>query len=107
EEHLASFAQAFRSLPPVRMNTLPGGGASLRLRHVNYAGRSWFYIVNCSDKKAVAKVAFPSGTAELTGSCEKCEGRLALELPPYALRSFVAPAGMPKFINEGKNGGRQ
>jgi len=107
EEHLAPFAQAFRALPPVRMNTLPGGGASLRLRHVNYAGRSWFYIVNCSDKKAVAKVAFPSGTAELTGSCEKCEGRLALELPPYALRSFVAPAGMPKFINEGKNGGRQ
>ena len=89
------------------MNTLPGGGASLRLRHVDYVGRSWFYIVNCSNVKSVAKVVFPSGTEELTGSCEKCEGRLALELPPYALRSFAAPAGRPKFINEVKNGVRE
>ena len=100
EEHLAQFAQAFRALPPVRMNTLPGGGASLRLRHVDYAGRSWFYIVNCSNVKSVTKVVFPSGTEELTGSCEKCEGRLSLTLPPYALRSFSAPAGRPKFIDE-------
>jgi hypothetical protein len=107
EEHLAPFAQAFRALPPVRMNTLPGGGASLRLRHVDYVGRSWFYIVNCSNEKSVAKVVFPSGTEELTGSCEKCEGCLALELPPYALRSFAAPAGRPKFINEVKNGVRE
>ena len=105
EEYLAPFAQAFRALPPVRMDTLPGGGANLRLRHVNYAGRSWFYIVNCSKVKTEVEVVFPENTKELSGSCAKCDGMQALELAPYELRSFVAPAGMPKFMDSGKSGG--
>ena len=94
EEHLVPFAQAFRALPAVTMETLPGGGEFVRLRHVNYDGRSWFYIVNTGVEPAKVKVRFPQGTADLV-SGEKLSGVREIALGPYELRSFGAAFGCP------------
>ena len=94
EEHLVPFAQAFRALPAVTMETLPGGGEFVRLRHVNYDGRSWFYIVNTGVERTKVKVRFPRGSADLV-SGEKLSGEREIALGPYELRSFGAPFGCP------------
>ena len=94
EEHLVPFAQAFRALPAVTMETLPGGGEFVRLRHVNYDGRSWFYIVNTGVERTKVKVRFPQGSADLV-SGEKLSGEREIALGPYELRSFGAPFGCP------------
>ena len=96
EEQLAPFAQAFRALPPVMMETLPGGGAAVRLRFVRYDGRSWFYLVNTSAETVRVKVNFPSGTSDLVTD-EKFSGAFELELAPYELRSFGSASGRPSM----------
>ena len=94
EEFLAPFAQAFRALPPVRMRTLPGGGASIRMRQVDYAGNSWFYLVNASEDNLRVTVEFPQGTEEVISGV-KFDGPARIDVPPYGLRSFRAPSGLP------------
>jgi hypothetical protein len=99
EEYLAPFAQAFRAMPPVKMRTLPGGGEKLRLRHVDYAGKSYFYVVNCSGSKLSFSLEFPAGTKETVGG-KAFSGVAALALGPYEMRSFCADKGAPRFAGE-------
>lgn len=96
EDHLAPFAQAFRALPPVKMRTLRGGGEKIRLRHADYAGKSYFYAVNASDRAVVVPLRFPEGTVEIV-SGKRFAGMSELALGPYELRSFRAEKGIPAF----------
>ena len=97
EDYLVPFAQAFRALPAVTMATLPGGGEFVRLRHVDYEGRSWFYIVNTGLKPVRVAMRFPAGSADLV-SGKAFAGTAHLELGPYELRAFGAPSGRPAIL---------
>ena len=97
EEHLVPFAQAFRALPAVNMETLPGGGEFVRLRHVDYDGRSWFYVVNTGVEPACVRVRFPEGSKDLVSDAS-CGGDSTINLGPYELRSFCAPSGRPALL---------
>ena len=96
EEHLVPFAQAFRALPAVVMDTLPGGGAYVRLRQKDFGGKSYFYVVNTGKDSADVTLRLPKGTVDLV-SGEALGATAALKLGPYSLRSFAAPAGKPEF----------
>jgi len=96
EKFLVPFARAFRALPAVTMDTLPGGGEFVRLRQKDYDGKSYFYVVNTGREPAEVTLRMPEGTADLV-SGEKLGGKTALTLAPYSLRSFSAPSGRPAF----------
>ena len=102
ENYLAAFAQAFRALPPVVMNTLPGGGEKLRLRHVDYDGRSYFYIVNTGMEPARVRLRFPAGTENLVTGWKSGEKPVTVSLSPFELKSYSAPSGRPQFVVERK-----
>ena len=97
EEYLVPFAQAFRALPAVSMETLPGGGDFLRLRYVRHDGKSYFYIVNTGSETAEVSIRFPEGTKDLV-SGERLNGAVAFNLGPYVLRSFVSQSGRPELV---------
>ena len=97
EDYLVPFAQAFRALPAVNMETLPGGGEFVRLRHVDYDGRSWFYVVNTGVEPACVRVRFPEGSKDLVSDAS-CGGDSTINLGPYELRSFCAPSGRPALL---------
>ncbi len=96
ESYLVPFAQAFRALPAIGMDTMPGGGEFVRLRHVRHEGRSWFYLVNTGVESVCVKVRFPVGTHDLV-SDEPVAGKASIVLGPYELRSFGAAAGKPEI----------
>jgi hypothetical protein len=102
ENYLVPFAQAFRALPPVVMNTLPGGGEKLRLRHIDYDGRSYFYIVNTGMEPARARLRFPAGTENLVTGWKSGEKPVTVSLSPFELKSYSAPSGRPQFVVERK-----
>ena len=97
EDVLVPFVQAFRALPAVRMDDVPGGNPAgcVRLRHVNFGERSYFYLVNAGGEPATASVIFPPETRELVGDRVATGGRIALA--PWEFRSYSAPAGRPKW----------
>ena len=102
EEHLVPFAQAFRSLPAVVFNDA-GGTETVKLRHKEFDGKSWFYIVNTDMKPATVKLSVPGRTRDLVTG-EQVGGQLSgetltLTLPPYSMRSYAAPNGRPQFIS--------
>jgi hypothetical protein len=97
EEYLVPFAQAFRALPAVSMETLPGGGDFLRLRYVRHDGKSYFYIVNTGSENVEVSIRFPNGTKDLV-SGERLDGTVAFNLGPYALRSFISQSGRPELV---------
>ena len=97
DEYLVPFAQAFRALHAVSMETLPGGGDFLRLRYVRHDGKSYFYIVNTGSEKVEVSIRFPNGTKDLV-SGERLDGTVAFSLGSYALRSFVSQSGRPELV---------
>lgn len=101
EDVLVPFLQAFRALPAVVFDDVAAVG-DVRVRAKTYDGKSWFYVVNTSDRKQKIKIEFPAKTVNLVsgevykgglfGGAEKLE----LELAPYEMRSYSAPKGKPK-----------
>ncbi len=89
EDRLAPFAQAFRSLPAVPFDEALREG-DVVVRKKEYDGRKWLYAVNTGDKPAKVTFTMPKGTRDLV-SGEPLEGKVALELGPYELKSFSAP----------------
>ena len=69
----------------------------MRLRHVDYEGRSWFYIVNTGLKPVRVAMRFPAGSVDLV-SGKAFAGTAYLELGPYELRAFGAPSGSPAIL---------
>ena len=98
EEHLVPFAQAFRALPAVNMETLPGGGDYLRLRYAEYDGKTYFYIVNTGVEPVGVIMEFPAKTVDLV-SGTNMKKRAALNLGPYEMRSYSAPSGYPSLVS--------
>ncbi len=101
EEMLVPFAQAFRALPAVVFDDA-GGTETVKLRHKDFDGRSWFYIVNTDKTPVTVKLSVPRRTDDLATG-ERVGGLLAgttltLHLKPYELKSFAAPDGRPQLL---------
>ena len=96
EKYLVPFAQAFRALPAVVMDTLPGGGEYVRLRQKDFDGKSYFYVVNTGMDPATVTLRLPKGTVDLV-SGEALGATATWTLPPYSIRSFSAPEGKPQL----------
>ena len=96
EEVLVPFIQAFRALPAVVFDDLPGldPESPVRVRAKAFRGKAYFYAINTGDAPAEVRLAIPAGTTDLVGG-EAVEGDRAatvtLKLEPYELRSFSAP----------------
>ena len=97
EGHLRAFAAAYRALPAVVMNEIVRQG-NVVLRHADYDGQSYFYVVNTDWKPTTVKLAVPSGTHNLVTGAEIPSGATELNLGPYQLMSFVAPMGRPCLL---------
>lgn len=79
----AEFMRNFRALPAVKFDDLPSG-EFVKLRQKDYAGRSWFYIVNTDDKPHTVEVEFPNGSVALADGAN-CDGRRRMTLAPYSI----------------------
>ena len=96
EEVLVPFIQAFRALPAVVFDDLPGldPESPVRVRAKAFRGKAYFYAINTGDAPDEVHLAIPAGTTDLVGG-EAVEGDRAatvtLKLEPYELRSFSAP----------------
>ena len=101
EDALVPFLQAFRALPAVVMRDVAAAG-DVRVRQADFAGESYFYVVNAGLKPARVTLEFPAKTRNLVTG-ETFKGKLfglrgetrTLDLAPYELRSFAAPKGVP------------
>ncbi len=94
EEHLRAFAAAYRALPAVVMKEI-GRKGNVVLRHADYDGESYFYVVNTGLAPMMVKLAVPPGTRNLvTGECASGDV-LEMELGTYQLVGFAAGAGRP------------
>lgn len=91
EAYLTAFAKAFRALPAKIFQDLPVNSETVRVRRLEHAGRTWFYLVNTSEVPTEVIVKIEGGKvfdlvreapAELKGD------QLALRLEAYELRSF-------------------
>ena len=99
------FVQAFRALPAVLFDDA-GGTEAVKLRHIDFDGRSWFYVVNTDVKPAQARLSVPKRTRDLVTD-ERVGGlfseeTLTLRLKPFEMRSFAAPEGRPQLLTAGK-----
>lgn len=97
ESYEARFAQNFRALPAVKFDDLPCGEL-VKMRHKDYAGKSWFYVVNTDSKPCEVRIRFPEGTVALADG-GAFSGETALSLEPYSIRSFSAPEGAIPELN--------
>lgn len=93
EDVLVPWMRAFRALPAVRMAEV-GRVGEVVARQADFDGRSYFYVVNTSERSVSVDVAFPRGTIDLVSGVAFA-GATALQLQPYELRSFSAPKGKP------------
>jgi len=80
-----------------------GGTEAVKLRHRDFAGRSWFYVVNTDRVPVTVRLAVPKRTHDLVTG-ERVGGlffgeTLTLELKPYEMRSYSAPEGRPQFLD--------
>ena len=97
EEHLRKFAAAYRALPAVVMDEI-GRQGNVVLRHADFAGKSYFYLVNTDHAPAEIALSVPAGTRNLvTGA--NLAGDVRLSLGPYQLMSFAAPSGRPAGLS--------
>ena len=69
EEHLRAFAAAYRALPAVVMKEI-GRKGNVVLRHADYDGESYFYVVNAGLAPMMVKLAVPPGTRNLVTGME-------------------------------------
>jgi len=86
EPVLAPFMQAFRTLPAVRFEDLPGVGTeAVRVRTATVDGVQWFYAVNTGFEKATLALPLPEGATDaITGQ----PAPTALTLDAYEIRVF-------------------
>ncbi len=100
EEALVPFVQAFRALPAVVFDDV-GGTETVKLRHKDFDGKSWFYVVNTDMKPVRVRLSVPKRTRDLVTG-ERVGGlfsgeTLDMELGPYEMRSYAAPEGLPSL----------
>lgn len=103
ENVFVPFVQAFRALPAVKMADVKGSPEGIVLRHVNFGGKSYFYLLNVTDEPRTVTVAMPGNTRNLVTG-EKYVGwlggifgpkRVEVHLDSYELKSFSASKGKP------------
>ncbi len=70
------------------------------VRHVEFKGKSYFYVVNTADAPRVLTMTVPPETQDLTTGKALSAGRTDLILAPYDLRSFAAPKGQPSRLRQ-------
>ena len=103
EDVLVPFIRAFRALPAVKMTDVPGGPDGIVLRHADFGGKSYFYLLNVTDEPRTVTVGVPRGTRNLVtgGEPEHWQDsaletkRVEIRLDAYQLMSFVAEKGVP------------
>lgn len=100
ESVLVPFAKAFRALPPVKFRDLPAS-ETVRLRAVEFEGKSWFYLVNTENATMDIRLTAPPGTVDLVTG-RRLSGPVELKMLPYEFLSFCAPKGAPKVQVKGK-----
>ena len=94
---MRAFAAAYRALPAVVMKEI-GRKGNVVLRHADYDGKSYFYLVNTDYAQANVVLSVPDGTRNLvTGA--SMSGDIKLTLGPYQLISFAAPSGRPRNLS--------
>ena len=102
EAELVPFFQAFRALPAVVMTDIPSPG-NVRVRHCMFNDQSWFYVVNTESRPAAVTLEVPEKTRNLVtgethgGGLFGGSTTLKLNLRPYEMRSYSAPAGQPRI----------
>ena len=94
------FAQAFRALPPVVFEDLDKI-VEVKLRHKEFDGRSWFYVVNTGNTTETVWLVVPRRARDLVED-ERVGGifseeTLVLTLKPHEMRSYAAPEGRPRL----------
>jgi len=87
EDVLVPWIRAFRALPAVKMTDC-GGDEVVRIRTVDFNGRTYFSVVNTENAARSIAFAFPEGTQDLVTG-EKLAGPCRLTLDAYELRSFI------------------
>jgi len=96
EEYLVPFSRAFRALPAKRFIDIAGSTETVKARTLENDGKTWFYVVNTADTSADFGISLDNAnvTDLLTGGkpAELAGKTLTLNLQPYQLRSFNAPA---------------
>ena len=95
EDVITPWLQAFRALPPVKMTDVPSPGENIVMRRADWRGRTYFYLVNVSEKPAEAVVSFPAGAVDLVSGWRPSGGgaaKVRVALGPWELRSFAAQA---------------
>ena len=96
EDVLVPWMRAFRALPAVRMRDVAGfADAFVRIRHADFGGKSYFYVVNTDARARPLSCEMPAGTVDLVSGRQQA-GKVRLDLEPYELRAYAAPGGVPR-----------
>ena len=79
-----------------------GGTETVKLRHKDFDGRSWFYVVNTDKAPATVRLSVPKRAHDLVTD-ERVGGlfseeTMTLRLKPYEMRSYAAPEGRPRLL---------
>lgn len=95
---LVAFIRAYRAIPGVRFSSIAKRGG-IRVRHANWGGRSWFYLVNVGDGVERAALEIPEYTYDAI-SGDRIDGFFAgreheFSLAPGELRVFKSLEGVP------------
>jgi hypothetical protein len=95
EEALQGFAREYLSLPKGEFQTVSGPAFStdVLLRSMTDNGNTYFYLINTTWKEVLVKLKTEGkGKVTLLRTGAPLAG--SIRLPPYALKSFIAPAGI-------------
>ncbi|HUT61332.1 MAG TPA: sialate O-acetylesterase [Phycisphaerae bacterium] len=92
-----AFARAFRTLPAKPFETVHRGDC-VAVRRLAAGGATWFYVLNNHASEARVQIAL-DGQAKVTdllsGRPVTFRGKtLAVDMPPYSLRTFKAPGAV-------------
>ena len=95
EEVLVPWMRAFRALPAVKMADC-GGDEFVKIRTVQFRGRTYFQVVNTDHVRRSVRFEFPEGTENLVTG-ERFSGRQELNLAAYELMSLAVCHGLGDF----------
>ncbi|HNX34305.1 MAG TPA: Beta-galactosidase C-terminal domain [Kiritimatiellia bacterium] len=89
EDKVGRFAKAFRALPAVKFEDVPGLADPVRVRQKSVDGANYVYVLNRLPYPVEAALAFSGAEAvDLVNGEKSSGGKLSLKLRPYDLRVF-------------------
>lgn len=89
EDKIGRFAKAYRALPAVKFDDVPGLADPVRVRQKVVDGSNFFYVLNRLPYPVDAEIRLAGAEAvDLVSGEKSADGKLSLKLRPYDLRSF-------------------